>query len=162
MKTKLTTPTKAIIWSILSKLMDNAISIPTLTQATVTTRIHRAAIISFSNTSTTQQQKIQRCRLQGNRQRYYSREQHNITANVNVGGAAAKEWKHNVAVSRTYATVHTNNCWAYFAGIGWRKIDGISNDGVSNVFNLLVNARAFDRPVSVQIDGSKIYAAYMN
>ncbi|MEE3877546.1 M6 family metalloprotease domain-containing protein [Vibrio sp. YYF0003] len=91
-----------------------------------------------------------------------TRVSNNITANVNVGGAAAKEWKHNVAVSRTYATVHTNNCWAYLAGIGWRKIDGISNDGVSNVFNLLVNARAFDRPVSVQIDGSKIYAAYMN
>lgn len=86
----------------------------------------------------------------------------NVTANVNVGEAAAKTWKHNVVVSRTYATPHSKNCWAFISGAGWRKIDGLSNDGVTNVFILLVNARAFNRTVSVQIDGNKIYIAYMN
>lgn len=86
----------------------------------------------------------------------------NISANVNVGGVTAKVWSHNVAVSRCYATPHSKNCWAVVAGSGWRKIDGISNNGVSNTFNLLVNARAFGKNVSVQIDSGKIYAAYMN
>ncbi len=86
----------------------------------------------------------------------------NITASVNVGGIAAKEWKNNVNVSRTYATPHSKNCWAYLAGSGWRKIDDISDDGVTNVFGLLVNAQAYNKNVSVQIDDSKLYIAYMN
>ncbi|PKH04398.1 peptidase M6 [Psychromonas sp. MB-3u-54] len=86
----------------------------------------------------------------------------NVTANVNVGGATAKVWKNNVTVSKTYATYHSKNAWAYIAGSGWRKIDGLSTDGVTNVFILLVYAQAFNRKVSVQIDSSKIYIAYMN
>ncbi|WP_199611661.1 M6 family metalloprotease domain-containing protein [Flocculibacter collagenilyticus] len=86
----------------------------------------------------------------------------NITANINVGGAAAKQWKSNVAITRTYTSYHASNCWAYISGTGWRKVDKVSNDGVTNVFALLVYAHAYGRKTTLQIDGSKIYLAYMN
>lgn len=86
----------------------------------------------------------------------------NISAKLNVGGVSAKEWKNNVTIGTTYATHHLNNCWANINGIGWRKMDGTSNDGVTNLFALVVMAQAFGRPVSVQIDAGKIYMAYLN
>ncbi len=86
----------------------------------------------------------------------------NITAKVNVGGAAAKEWKSNVNISKTFTSHHSKNCWGYIAGTGWRKVDPVSRDGVTNCFATLTAAVAKNRKVSTLIDGSKIYQIYLN
>lgn len=86
----------------------------------------------------------------------------NITAKINVGGVAVKEWKSNVVVSSTFTTHHSKNCWGYLDGIGWRKVDPISEDGVTNVFATLTDALANGKKVNLQIDSSKIYQIYLN
>ncbi|MGR9044553.1 MAG: M6 family metalloprotease domain-containing protein, partial [Gammaproteobacteria bacterium] len=85
----------------------------------------------------------------------------NITATVNVGGAQAQVWKHNVAVLRTFTSYHSKNCWAYLQGEGWRKIDPLTEDGVTNCFAMLCEAAANAKTVSVLIDGSNLYQIYL-
>jgi immune inhibitor A len=85
----------------------------------------------------------------------------NITAKINVGGVQAKEWKNNVTVSRVYTSYHSKNCWAYLQGVGWRKIDPLSPDGVTNFFIPLCEARANTKTVNVLVDSSKIYQIYL-
>lgn len=85
----------------------------------------------------------------------------NITAKINVGGIAAKEWKNNVNISRVYTSSHSKNCWAYLQGTGWRKVDPISTDGVTNCFISLCEARANSKAVNVLVDNSKIYQIYL-
>jgi immune inhibitor A len=86
----------------------------------------------------------------------------NITAKFNVGGVAVKEWKSNVVIRRTFTSYHSKNCWGYFDGIGWRKVDPISDDGVTNVFTTLCEALANNKKVTVLIDANKIYQIYLN
>ena len=66
----------------------------------------------------------------------------------------------NLTVSLVYATPHSKNAWANFAGFGWRKVDPKVADGVTNTFALLATARANGRKVHAQFDGAKIYAVY--
>ncbi len=86
----------------------------------------------------------------------------NITAKINVGGVAVKEWKNNIVVQRTYTTYHAKNCWGYLQGIGWRKANTLSEDGVTNVFATLTYAMVNNKKVSLLIDNSKIHQIYMN
>lgn len=86
----------------------------------------------------------------------------NITAKINVGGVAVKQWKANVSVQRTYTSHHSKNCWGYLSGVGWRKADTISSDGVTNVFISLTEAMASNKKVNVLVDNNKIYQIYMN
>lgn len=68
----------------------------------------------------------------------------------------------NKNVSRTYCTTNSKNAWVYLQAIGWRKINGTSVDGVSNIFKMAVTARAHNRTVSGSIDGSnKITKMYL-
>jgi astacin len=67
---------------------------------------------------------------------------------------------HNLTCSLVYATPHSKNAWANFAGFGWRKVDPKSPDGINNVFAVLATARANGRKVHVQMDGSRIYNVY--
>ncbi|MGF1640689.1 MAG: C1 family peptidase [Rhodospirillales bacterium] len=73
----------------------------------------------------------------------------------------AKAWHSNVTVTQVYATPHSKNAWAHLQGLGWRKIEPVSNDGVTNTLALLTYARAHGRKVSVYADGDQIYQAYM-
>lgn len=67
---------------------------------------------------------------------------------------------HNLTVSQTYATPSSKNAWAYFAGLGWRRIHPNAPDGVNNILMLLASSRAYNRKVHADIDGSYVYRAY--
>jgi len=75
-----------------------------------------------------------------------------------VGGPA---WQYNKLVQLCYTSPHTMNAWAYIQGSGWRKIEPLTPDGVTNVFTLLLEAQASNRHVHIYADGSLIYQSYM-
>lgn len=68
----------------------------------------------------------------------------------------------NLTVSLVYATPHSENAWANFAGLGWRKVDPNAPDGVTDTFEVLAASRATGRLVHAELDGSTVYAAYGN
>ena len=88
----------------------------------------------------------------------------NITATVasNASPPSTKVWVNSVKVLRIFTSPHSKNAWAYIDTKGWRKVDTLSTDGVTNVFCALVEARANNRTVTVQIDSQKIYIVYLN
>lgn len=73
--------------------------------------------------------------------------------------AAAKTWRNNVSVTRVFATYHSQNAWAAIGGMGWRKIETGTDDGVTNTLKLLTEACASGQRVDVYADGSKIHRA---
>jgi immune inhibitor A len=85
----------------------------------------------------------------------------NITAHVKVGevtNGGGAQWKTNVDVTATYATVNSKNAWAIIDTVaGWRQIKDISPDGVTNTFNALCEAKANNRKVHVYLDDTSIY-----
>ena len=86
----------------------------------------------------------------------------NITANVAAGaGGGATIWV-TKKITRTFASPHTKNAWAYIDTIGWRKVDMLSTDGVTNVFDLINQARAKNITVTANINSSHIKIAYLN
>lgn len=70
-------------------------------------------------------------------------------------------WYSNVAVDLVYATPHSQNAWASFPGLGWRKIQTGAPDGVTNMLVLFAEARANGRKVTIYADGTFVYYAYM-
>jgi len=70
-------------------------------------------------------------------------------------------WHSNIEVNRTYATIHSKNAWAYFQGLGWRKIQPVSPDGVTNMLALFAEAVANGKRVTIYADGNFVYQAYM-
>lgn len=67
---------------------------------------------------------------------------------------------YNLTVAQVYATPHSENAWAYFSGIGWRRIDPNVPSGVTNVLGLLAVSRVNSRTVHAQLDGTHVYNAY--
>ncbi|KJD33530.1 peptidase M6 [Tamlana nanhaiensis] len=84
----------------------------------------------------------------------------NITANVSSGSGGTSYVTKKVL--RTYASPHSKNAWAYLDSIGWRKVNTLTADGVTNVFALLNEARAHNLNVRAQIDNNFIHIAYLN
>jgi C1A family cysteine protease len=70
-------------------------------------------------------------------------------------------WHSGVTVSQTYATHHSQNAWAFFAGLGWRKIQTGAADGVTNMLALFAQAVAEGRKVTIYADGNLVYQAYL-
>jgi M6 family metalloprotease-like protein len=70
-------------------------------------------------------------------------------------------WASNKSVLSTFTSPHSMNAWAYIDGLGWRKVEELTPDGVSNMFTLLVDAQAYARRVTIYVDASKIYQAYL-
>jgi Astacin (Peptidase family M12A) len=68
----------------------------------------------------------------------------------------------NLTITQVYATPGSRNAWAYFSGLGWRRIDPASTDGVTDVFVVLASARATGRTVHAFLDGQYVYHAYGN
>jgi len=66
-------------------------------------------------------------------------------------------------VNQVYATHQGQNAWAHLAnGNAWRKIAPNVADGVTNVFMMLVAAKANDKQAYVVLDGSsQITAVYV-
>lgn len=92
----------------------------------------------------------------------------NITA-ISASGAtmtfavpAAFTWESNKSVLSTFTSPHSMNAWAYIEGLGWRKVEELTPDGVSNMFTLLVDTQAFGKKTTVYVDSSKIYQAYQS
>jgi C1A family cysteine protease len=73
----------------------------------------------------------------------------------------AKAWHGSVTVLQTYSSSNSKNAWAYLQGLGWRKIEALSTDGVTNMLALFVDAEAHNRQVTVYADGDFVYQAYM-
>lgn len=69
-------------------------------------------------------------------------------------------WQNNKSVLSTFTSPHSMNAWAYIQDVGWRKVQQLTPDGVTNMFALLVDAQAFNRKVTVYVDGSFVHQAY--
>ncbi|WP_278237348.1 hypothetical protein [Isoptericola sp. AK164] len=65
-------------------------------------------------------------------------------------------------INQTYATSGSKNAWAHLKknNTGWRRIKPSSSDGVTNVFLMLVAAKASGKQAHVVQDGDKITKAY--
>jgi Zn-dependent metalloprotease len=79
---------------------------------------------------------------------------------VGLDIANVPAWQYNKLVLATYTSPHSTNAWAYIEGLGWRKVQSLSPDGVTNAFVLLTEAQASGRRVHVYADGSLIYLTY--
>ena len=89
-----------------------------------------------------------------------TRSGNNITAKVNVGGTSALTWLNGKKVLQVYSSPHSKNAWAYIESAGWRKIDELSADGVTSLFDAACQARVTSKLVNVLVDGSKIHQLY--
>lgn len=79
---------------------------------------------------------------------------------VGIDIANVAVWSYNKAVLSTFTSPHSMNAWAYIQDIGWRKVQPLTPDGVTNMFTLLAEVQASGRKVHVYADGSLIYQAY--
>lgn len=70
-------------------------------------------------------------------------------------------WQSNVTVSQVFASRDSQNAWAYFAGIGWRKIQAGTSDGITNMLTLFSQAVAKNKTVTIYFDGDFVYQAYL-
>lgn len=70
-------------------------------------------------------------------------------------------WQGNVTVSQTFASRDSQNAWAYFQGLGWRRISTGAPDGVTNMLALFANAVAKNKKVSAYMDGDFVYQGYL-
>ncbi|NNF78143.1 MAG: S8 family serine peptidase [Rhizobiales bacterium] len=71
--------------------------------------------------------------------------------------AVAKTWHNNISVTRVFATYHSQNAWAHFSGLGWRKIQPGSKDGVTNMLLVFNEAVASGQKVDAYLDGSNVH-----
>jgi Zn-dependent metalloprotease len=79
---------------------------------------------------------------------------------VGIDLATVASWYYDKAVLSTFTSPHSMNAWAYIEDLGWRKIQPLTPDGVTNMFDLLTESQASGRKVHVYADGSLIYQAY--
>jgi hypothetical protein len=70
-------------------------------------------------------------------------------------------WFSNIKVTQVYASRDSQNAWAYFEGIGWRKIQTGAPDGVTNMLILFAQAVAKNKLVTIYADGSNVFQAYL-
>lgn len=67
----------------------------------------------------------------------------------------------SVTVGQVFTSHHSQNGWAYFQGLGWRKIQTGAADGVTNMLTLFAQAVAKGKQVYIYADGSFVYQAYL-
>jgi C1A family cysteine protease len=70
-------------------------------------------------------------------------------------------WQSNVTVGQVYTSHHSQNAWAYFQGLGWRRIQSGAPDGVTNMLALFAQAVAKNKKVTIYVDGDFVYQAYL-
>lgn len=71
-------------------------------------------------------------------------------------------WVYNKKVTATFIHHASSWSWANIQDVGWRRVKEGATDGCTNLTVLLNAAKANDRPVHVDIDGSNlIVTAYM-
>lgn len=69
----------------------------------------------------------------------------------------------SVSIARVYTTYHSQNCWAYLSGAGWKKVQTGNADGHSNVHTMLTVARGNGKVVTAVTDSTdkKIERLYL-
>ena len=70
-------------------------------------------------------------------------------------------WHNNVAVTQVFTSRDSQNGWAHIQGLGWRKIQTGSPDGVTNMLALFAQAVAKGKRVTIYADGDFVYQAYL-
>ncbi len=72
-------------------------------------------------------------------------------------------WHNSKLVQYVYAHVNTQYAYAIIEDLsGWKRIDPVSTDGVTNVLDVLTTAKANGIRVNVHLTADeKIQAAYM-
>ncbi len=72
-------------------------------------------------------------------------------------------WHNSKLVQYVYAHVNTQYAYAIIEGLsGWKRIDPVSTDGVTNVLDVLTTAKANGIRVNVYLTADeKIQAAYI-
>lgn len=71
-------------------------------------------------------------------------------------------WHNGKKVTRTFTSIHSQNCYAIISTIaGWKKVKTGNDDGVTNVFAVLTTANANDSTVDVFIDDNVIQQVVM-
>ncbi len=73
-------------------------------------------------------------------------------------------WHSNKLVQYVYAHVNTQYAYAIIEDLsGWKRIDPVSTDGVTNVLDILSTAKGNGLRVNVYLSSDdKIQAAYMS
>lgn len=64
-------------------------------------------------------------------------------------------------VSRVFATSGSKNAWVMLQGQSWRRLDPKTEDGVQNMLDICVFAKAFDKSISVKMDGANVFQAQL-
>jgi immune inhibitor A len=69
----------------------------------------------------------------------------------------------NKTVARVFCSYHSQNCWAYLAGIGWKQVQTGNADGCTNVHIVLTSARGNGKLVTVVTNAAdnRIEQVYM-
>jgi immune inhibitor A len=89
-----------------------------------------------------------------------TRSGNNITARINVGGTTATTTLSNKKVLQVFVSPHSKNAWAYIESAGWRKMETLSVDGVTNMFEAMVAARSSGKTITAIADGSTVSQLY--
>lgn len=58
----------------------------------------------------------------------------------------------SVSIARVYTTYHSQNCWAYLSGAGWKKVQTGNADGHTNVHIVMTAARSNGKVVTAVTD----------
>jgi Zn-dependent metalloprotease len=69
-------------------------------------------------------------------------------------------WQYSKLVLSTFTSPHSANAWAYIEDLGWRQVQALTADGVTNAFASLTEAQASGQRVHVYADGSLTYQTY--
>lgn len=75
--------------------------------------------------------------------------------------ATGAQWYYGIGVDMVFATHHGQNGWANLSGLGWRKIQTGTPDGVTNMLGVFAAARAKGLKVSVNADGTSVFQCYL-
>lgn len=59
-------------------------------------------------------------------------------------------------ITQVFTSPHSKNVWANIEGIGYRKVETLTPDGCSNMFQALVAARASGVPVTITINDANL------
>lgn len=84
-----------------------------------------------------------------------------IRADINAGGVVEQAWSYNKTVRMTFAHHASQWAWADIEGLGWRRIQEGSADGVTHLFSTLCDALTHQRKIHVLTDATKIYTLYL-
>jgi hypothetical protein len=72
-----------------------------------------------------------------------------------------KKWHYNKKVLATFAHHTSQSAWANMEGLGGRRLQPGTSDGVTNMFATLCGATANNRKVHVYADDKLIYTIYL-